>query len=203
MMARAALVTLALAGCAGPDAPAPARTVPPGCDAAASRVEWSGYTKQPKLTSVRLYRGAAVTADPGTPVLEEPYVSAITGPTAPADWLARLATSLAAETGDEIHTEPAVLEDGVRWGSSGVLDDPSIEETLHYEGVQAVSAAFTVHCAPPVQGALTAWTTFSYGGVTCGQLEPPADELGRLARSYCPRTPVPGPPSPAIEAGVD
>lgn len=72
---------------------------------------------------------------------------------------------------------------------SGGRRDPSIPETLLYVGAEAVSATFAVYCAPPARGTLTAWTSMSYGGVTCGEIEAPAEPLGRLARQYCPRIP--------------
>ncbi|MEV6597573.1 hypothetical protein AB0M36_11985 [Actinoplanes sp. NPDC051346] len=196
--ALAALVVLGPLSCGKPDSgrsSAPA-TVPPGCDLSGARVEWSGHTTQPTLTRVYLDSGKGV-SETSTVVLDEPFTPAVTGVAAPADWLPRLARSLSAETGDEIHVESPVQKDG-RIGFGGQVDDPTIRETLSYQGVQAVSADFSVSCEQPVRGTLTAWTSMSVGGVTCSQIEPPAEELGRLARRYCPRTPTPGPPSEAV-----
>jgi len=193
------LAALVPAACARPSnspptpasSSAPASTAP-DCDISGARVHWSGYAKQPpRLTRVTLFR--VVPEDPAThtgkDVLDEPLVPAIAGMAAPTDWLSRLAKSLGAETGDEIHAEPAQMKDG---GFSTITEgrtDPSIPETVLYVGVEAVSASFAVDCAPPVRGTLTAWTSMSVGSVACGQIEAPAEPLGRLARQYCPSTP--------------
>jgi hypothetical protein len=189
---RAALLVLAavaLSACAAPSA----ASVPPGCDLSAAPPRWSQPTKEPRLTRVTVYRIESADPGAGRTVLDQPFAPAITRLAAPDDWTARLAESLSAKTGDKIQTEPARLKDGGYGLSVGGQDDPDITETLSYEGVEAVSADFSVDCERTVSGTFTSWTTVSFGGVTCAAADEPAEPLGRLARRYCPRTPAPLP----------
>lgn len=168
-------------------------SVAPGCDLSGARVRWSTPTRQPRLTRVTLFRispedRAGLT---GTEVFAEPFTPSIAQIAAPDDWIARLAESLSAETGDKVGTGPARMPDST-FGLVGNPDDGSIRETLLYEGAEVVSAGFAVDCDGAVSGTFTSWTATSGGGVTCGQLEEPTEPMGRLARRYCPRTPAPG-----------
>jgi hypothetical protein len=192
----------AAAGCASPaTTPATGPTiVPPGCEPAATNLRWEKPAEQPRLTRVTLYRAISEKATPGAgqDLLNEPFTTAVTQVTAPASWIDRLAESLRAETGGDIHTGTAKLKDGGYSYTTGGLDDLSIPETLTYEGVQAVSVRFTVDCTIPVSGTFSAWTSMSLGGVTCGSALEPEEALGRLARRYCPRIPSPPPSLGAV-----
>jgi hypothetical protein len=167
-------------------------SVAPGCDLSGTRVHWAKPTRQPRLTRVTLFR--IVPGDPdshtGDEVFAEPFTPSIAQVAAPDDWTARLAESLSAETGDTVRTGPARVPDS-NFALLGNRDDDSIPETLLYEGVEVVSAGFSVDCDGTVSGIFTSWIATSVGGVTCGQFEEPAEPVGRLARRYCPRTPAP------------
>lgn len=206
VVAGAALVVLAAvasAACAAPDSNPPIAGqpssapagVPPGCDLSGTRVHWSKPTTQPRLTRVTLFRdGSEATTSPiGTEIFAEPFTPSIAHVAAPDDWTARLAKSLGAKTGAKIQTGPARVPDAT-FGLMSNRDDPSIPESLLYEAVEVVSAGFTVDCdQQAVSGTFTSWTSANVGGVTCGELEEPAEPVGRLARRYCPRTPAPRP----------
>lgn len=195
------LTAVTAAACAAPGAnpPIPGRpsatptSVAPGCDLSGTRVRWSKPTRQPRLTRVTLFRitpedRAGLT---GAEVFAEPFTPSIAQVAAPDDWIARLAGSLSAETGGKVGTGPARVPDST-FGLVGNPDDASIRETLLYEGAEVVSAGFAVDCDGTVSGTFTSWTATSVGSVTCGQLEEPAEPMGRLARRHCPRTPAPG-----------
>lgn len=187
------LVMLSVSACAAPDT-GPA-TVPAGCEA--TDVRWSAPQTQPRLTRVTLYRGGA--GMDGRVVLDDPFTPAITGVTAPADWIGLLAVSLAAETGVKVETGPATLPDGGYGVGMGGADDPGIPYTLFYEGAVTVSAEFSVECSTPVTGVFTSWTTVEIGGLACGSFTPPQDVLGPLALTHCPATPAPRPSGPQRE----
>ncbi|MEU4563102.1 hypothetical protein AB0F72_32365 [Actinoplanes sp. NPDC023936] len=189
----AALLVAALpAACAAPGAsPAPDVAVPAGCTV--SGVRWSEPAFASRLTRVTVFGESTTVSPTGRTVLDEPFTSSITRLTAPDDWATALATSLSAASGRTVSSGPAVTEDGGYSLPGGSQDDPTIPEMLFYQGVQTVTADFGVDCgATPVSGTFAAWTDLTVGGVTCGGVEEPAEELGRQARRHCPRTPAPG-----------
>jgi hypothetical protein len=196
------MAAMASASCAAPGSRAPLApqtsaapaSVAPGCDLSGTRVRWSAPTREPRLIRVTLFQDVRE-EDPathtGVDLLDEPFTPAIGQVAAPDDWTARLAASLSAQTGDKIQSGVARAKDG-RFGTlMGHQDDPGIPEILLYHGVETVSAGFTVDCGRTVSGTFTSWTSAEFGGVTCGQVEEPAEPLARLARRHCPRTPAP------------
>ncbi|TWG12911.1 hypothetical protein FHX34_105779 [Actinoplanes teichomyceticus] len=188
----ATLAAVAAAGCAAAGT-AGAAAVPAGCDPSGATVHWSTPVRQPRLTRVDLFASDA--GGTGTVVLDEPITASVAGVTAPDGWVAALAASLSTATGSTVRTGPVRLPDGGYSMLGGAQDDPSIPESLLYQGVETITADFTVDCAPPVTGTFTSWTTTGLGTVACAQADEPAEPLGRLARRHCPRTPAPHPPA--------
>ncbi|MEU8242674.1 hypothetical protein AB0C07_30840 [Actinoplanes missouriensis] len=188
----AALLVAALpAACATPGDGEGTPAVPAGCTTAG--VRWSEPSFASRLTRVAVFGERATVSPTGQPVLTDPFTTSITRLTAPDDWTTALAASLGAVSGRTLRSGPAVAEDGGYALLTGRQDDPTIPETLLYEGVETVTADFTVDCGgTPVSGTFTAWTDLTVGGVTCGGVDEPAEELGKRARAHCPRTPAPG-----------
>lgn len=189
------------AACAGPGSspailgqPSPSpTTVAPGCDLSGTRVRWSEPTKQPRLTRVTLFR--IVPDDPashtGQDVLDEPFTPSITQVVAPASWTALLAKSLSVKTGSTIQARPPSIKDGSYGFPMPQQNDASIPEKLLYQGVETVSANFSVDCDRTVSGTFTSWTSTNIGAVTCSHVTAPTEPLDDLARHYCRRTPSP------------
>ena len=85
----------AAGGCArsGTEPPAAPPAVPGGCDITATSLRWDGEpVGGERLTRVTFYRTADERATPGAgqSVLDEPFTTAVTELSAPADWTARL-----------------------------------------------------------------------------------------------------------------
>lgn len=186
-----AVVGLA-AGCGAQPSPAPASSVavvPSGCVPTVGAVQWSGVEDAPVLEHVTLFAGRA--DGTGTELLAKPVAASVAGLDAPTAWVPLLATDL----GNKLDRKVSTTRPSSSYGTSfpGVSDlDPSIPETVVYQGVRRVSAAFSVDCRPAVGGVFTAWTEEVSGGVMCGASEAPTDPYAQAARGYCPRTPAPG-----------
>jgi hypothetical protein len=198
--------SLLLAGCGDQVAPfsepghsASAAVAPPSdCQIAGRSVQWSGYMSQPVLTHVTVHRvSQAGSSAPGKTVLDTTFTPSVNGLSVPEAWLPALAKSLAAHTGDRIHSEAAILDEEGYGLSNGGPADPRILDRIFYQGVRRVSAKFSVECGSRLQGTFEAWTAKASGGLSCAQLNAPVEPFQRLARAYCPETPEPLPPSVA------
>ncbi|MBB2948919.1 hypothetical protein FB565_008705 [Actinoplanes lutulentus] len=163
--------------------------VAPGCEPTAG-IRWSKPSTDAELIKVTLF-GEQITESDSTVVLDKPFTTSITQVAAPQAWTAALAASLGKEIGRTVKTGTAATGTSRHLLLSEGQDDPAIPELLLYETAETITATFTVGCATPVTGTLTAWTSATAGSVTCGSRREPAEALGRLARAHCPRTAAP------------